>query len=455
MEMNALLKLVRVLPVRVILALLVFSAAVLLRPTPSSAQGISLIRDAEIENTIRAYAAPLFRAAGLQAADIRIFLVRDDTLNAFVADGQKMFLNTGLLMRSADANQVIGVIAHETGHISGGHLARVRGAINRSAAATFLSYLLGTAAILGGRGDVASVIFAGGQGLGTSAFLRFSRTQESAADQAALRLLDATRQSSEGLTSFLRVLGGQELLSVDRQNPYMRTHPLSRERISLLERHLAASPFRGAPEKPEFAESHRRMVAKLKGFLQPRNVVLRRYKESDTSLESRYARAIAYYRQPDLKKALPLIDGLIAERPRDAYFHELRGQMLYENGRPAEALVSYQKAVELMPHSPLMRTELAQVQLDLKDPALLKAAIINLQVSLQMDKRSPLTWRRLAIAYGRTGQMGQSTLALAEEALLKGDKEAARYHAGKAERTLPRGSIGWLKAQDIMAATQE
>ena len=455
MEMNALLKPVCVLPVRVFLALLVLSATVLLRPTPSSAQGISLIRDAEIENTIRAYAAPLFRAAGLQSADIKIYLVREDTLNAFVADGQKMFINTGLLIRSVNANQVIGVIAHETGHIAGGHLARVQDAIDKRTVTTFLSYLLGTAAILGGRGDVAGAIFAGGQGVGTSAFLHFSRTQESSADQAALRILDATGQSSEGLIGFLRVLGGQELLSVERQNAYARTHPLSRERIALLERHLAASPFRATPEKPEFVESHRRMLAKLRGFLQSRNGVLRRYKESDNSLESRYARAIAYYRQPDLKKALPLIDGLIAERPRDPYFHELRGQMLYENGRPAEALGSYQQAVQILPRSPLLRTELAQVQLDLKNPALLKSAIINLQVALQMDKGSPLTWRRLAIAYGRTGQMGLSTLALAEEALLKGEKEAARYHAGKAERTLPRGSVGWLKAQDITAATQQ
>ena len=437
-------------------AVSVFAAACLWAPAEAGAQKLSFIRDAEIENTIRTYAAPLFQAAGLEPSDVRIYLVNDRSLNAFVAGGQRLFINTGLIMRSKHAGQVIGVIAHETGHIAGGHLSRLHAAIANSTAQSILALVIGAAAAIGtGRGDVGAAIVAGGQSMGLRSFLHYNRTQESAADQAALRFLDATGQSSRGLLEFMELLGAQDLLSADRQDPYLRTHPLSRERVDAVQAHLSRSPNRDKAQPARIQELHRRMLAKLYAFLEPVRRTLRRYPESDTGLDARYARAIAYYRKPDLGKALPLIDGLIAERPEDPYFHELKGQMLFENGRAAEALKPYEMAVRLMPRSPLLRRGLAQVQLELGDPALLEPAIRNLRVAVQHDTRAPFTWRQLAIAYGRRGDMGMSAVALAEEALLKGDARQARYHAGKAGKLLPRGSIGWLQAQDILQAAKK
>lgn len=437
------------------IAVFVFAAAFLVGPETPLAKGISFIRDAEIENTIRAYAAPLFKAAHLEPSAIRIFLVRDSSLNAFVAGGQKLFINTGLLMRSEHAGQVIGVIAHETGHIAGGHLSRTHAELENASAQNILAYVLGGAAMIAtGRGDIGSAIIMGGQEMGRRSLLKYSRTQESAADQAALGLLDATGQSARGLLEFLEILGDQELLSVKQQDPYVRTHPLSRERISFLRDHLSRSPNTERPPAADLQERHRRMRAKLHAFLEPIALTLRRYGPSDTSLEARYARAVAYYRKPDLARALPLIEGLIADYPEDPFFHELKGQMLYENGRPAEALESYRTAVRLLPNSALLRRGLAQVQLEINDAELLEPAVANLRAALQLESDSSFTWRQLAIAYGRQGRMGQSSLALAEEAMLKGIRADALHHAGRAGKLLAEGSSGWLQAQDILQAAE-
>lgn len=437
-------------------AVFVFLAAALIRPTDTHAQGISFIRDAEIENTIRAYAAPLFRAAGLDADSVDIFLVKDNSLNAFVAGGQKLFLNTGLLMRSETAGQVIGVIAHETGHIAGGHLSRVHTAMAKARAQSILSYVLGGLAALGtGRADVGGAIIAGGQQIGVRSFFRYTRTQESAADQAAMRLLDGTGQSTKGLLEFMNLLVHQEQLSAQLQDPYVQTHPITSDRIKALKAHAATSPFTNKPIDPAFEAAHRRTRAKLYAFMGSPDEALNRYKAGDKSLAARYARAIAFYRLPNLDKALTLIDGLLAEHPRDPYFHELKGQMLFENGHADRALASYENAVRLLPGSALLRRDLAHVQLELNDPALLEPAITHLRAALQRDSNAPYTWRQLAIAYGRKGNMGMSSLALAEEALLHGDLAIARHQAGRAEKLLPRGSPSWLQAQDILEAARK
>ena len=419
-------------------------------PRSATAKGLSLIRDAEIENTIRTYAMPVFLAAGLEPSAINIYLVNDNTLNAFVAGGQKLFINTGLLTKSENARQVIGVIAHETGHISGGHLSRIREAMKRSSAQSILAFVLGGMAAATGRGDIGAVIIQGGQEVGRRNFLQYSRTQEGSADAAAMRFLDATGQSSKGLLEFFQILGDQELLSASRQDPYYRSHPLTRERIKAVENHVLQSSNSSKPEPADFGIRHRRMKAKLQAFLEPPTYTFRRYKKTDTSVESRYARAIAYYRRADLDHALPLVDGLIAEQPDDPYFRELKGQILFENGRNSEAMAPYRKSVELNPGSSLLQRDLARVLIEANDPALLEEAIKHLLVSLGVDRTDTLSWRQLAIAYGRQKKTAESSLALAEEALLNGKSENAIFHAGRAEKLLPEGSRGWLQAQDIL-----
>lgn len=426
-----------------------------------AAKKISLISDAEIENTIRAYATPLFRAAGLDPLSVRIYLVGDKSLNAFVAGGQNLFLNTGLLMRTEHAGQVIGVIAHEIGHIAGGHLARIHDAMRDTTAQTILSYVLGGAAAIGtGRPELGQAIILGGQQAALRNFLRYSRTQESAADQAAFRILEATDTSARGLLEFFEILGDQELLSVRHQDPYVRTHPLTIDRVEALRDYLSRSPG----EKPlpaGYDDMHRRMRAKLMAFLNPISRTLREFKATDTAIEARYARAIAYcgcgpgQRRAELDKALALIDGLIREHPADPFFQELRGQMLFENGRVAESLDPFTRAVQLQPDSHLLRLGLARAQLETNDPAILKSVIVNLRAALLKQPDSASIWHQLVIAYGRDGQMGMSALAMAEEAFLRGNKRDARHHAKRAEKVLPQGSPAWLQAQDIQAAAEE
>ena len=428
-------------------------AVVVWNPAYGQARKLSFIRDAEIENTIGALATPLFLAAGLEPSNIRVYLVNDRQLNAFVAGGQKIFINTGLLMRTEHAGQVTGVIAHETGHISGGHLARTQDALSDLSAQGILAFVLGAAAgIATGRADVGQAVTLGGQQIGQRSFLQYSRTQEGAADQAAIKLLDATGNSARGLLEFLEILGDQDLVGARHQDPYVRTHPLTRDRIRTLANHVAVSPFSENVPSPEIAVAHRRMRAKLFAFLEPLAQTLRRYKANDGDPISRYAHAIAYYRQPDLNRALQLIDGLIAERPDDPYYHELKGQMLFENGRVREALAPYRTAARLMSGSPLILIGLARVQIEMNDPAQLEPAIVNFRAALRNDPNNPFVWRQLAIAHGRRGELGESSLALAEEALLLGKPAEAAYHAGRAENVFARGAPGWLKARDIAGA---
>jgi predicted Zn-dependent protease len=433
---------------------LVISIVIVFGTAPAQAQKISIIRDAEIENTIRQFAAPVFKAADLDPSSVKIHLVLDNTLNAFVAGGQRLFINTGLITQASSASQIIGVIAHETGHIAGGHLAKFNEALGNSTAMTILSMILGATAIVAGRGDVGAVVIGAGQAAVQRDFLRYSRTQESAADQAALKYLETTGQSAKGLLDFMNLLGEQELLIPEYQDAYVRTHPLSRDRVSAIAFHVTNSPYSDKPASREQDALYRRARAKLIGYVNPIGQTLRYYKTSDNSLESRYARAIGYYRAADLAKALPLIDSLLAEYPKDPYFWELKGQMIFENGDAKGALAPYLTAVSLLPGSALIKRDLARVQLALNDPSLLQDAVANLKEAVAENKESPFTWRQLAIAYGRLGDKGHSSLALAEEALLTGHFSVARYHGGLAERVFPQGSREWLQAQDIITAAR-
>jgi len=441
-------------PFRSAVAALAALLAASFAPPAAAQQQISIIRDAEVENTIRAYAAPVFRAGGFDSRAIKIHLVMDRTLNAFVALGLNMFFHTGLLVRADDPSQVIGVMAHELGHITGGHLARMEERMRQAQNQSIVTFLLaGAAAIVTGRGDAAMAVLSGGQQATIASLLQYSQTQESAADQAGLRFLDDAGVSARGLGDFLRVLENQELLAVGRQDPYMRTHPVTRSRIDAVEAHVARSPFSNAPTPPEFIEMHKRMRAKLFAFTEPPvtalAATLQRYPESDASVPARYARAIAYYRKPDLTKALGLIDGLIADEPKNPYFHELKGQMLFENGRAADAVGSLDTAVSLLPDSPLIRTLYGQVLIELGESAANKLAIAQLEQARKLEEDYIAPFRLLAIAYGREGQIGMAALSQAEFALGTGRNSEAKAQADKAMKELRQGTPQWLRAQDI------
>jgi predicted Zn-dependent protease len=270
-----------------------------------------------------------------------------------------------------------------------------------------------------------------------------------------MQYLDQTKQSARGLLSFLELLSSQELLVASRQDPYLRTHPLSSDRIQALAEFISRSPYSDVPVSVDLQRQHQRLLAKLRAFLEDPQITRGRYPETDQSEQARYARAIALHRASDFKAALATIDRLIAEFPADPYYYELKGQMLFETGKPREAVTAYSRAATLLPESPMIRLDLARAQMATEDKALLPAAIDNLKTSLAREPNRPFVWRQLATALGRDGQAAESSLALAEEAMLLNKPVDARYHAGKAERMLPTGSPGWLKAQDIIAAVDQ
>ncbi len=417
-----------------------------------SGERLAVVRDTEVEAIIRTFGTPLWKAAGLQPSSIRVILINDRTLNAFVAQGQNLFINTGLLIRADSAGQVMGVIAHEAGHMAGGHLVRMPEAYRNAIFTSLLAMALGLGAgVAGGSGggSVGAATMAGGLSMAQRSFFAFTRSQEQSADQAGVGYLDQIGQSSRGLLQFMEIIAHKEVLSAAQQDPYLRTHPMTSERIEFLRNHVAHSRFSDAPVPPDLERLDRRMRAKLAAFLDPPGRTLEQWPASDASVDARYARAIAFYRIPDLKSALPLIDGLIAEFPKDPYFQELRGQMLFENGRLAEALPSYRQAVALMPEAALIRVDLAHVELELNDPGLLTDAEQHLTAAARVEPDLPDLWRQLAVAYGRGGQLGMAAMALSEQALLEGRRFDARDQARRAMRMLPTGSPGWLKAQDV------
>jgi predicted Zn-dependent protease len=421
------------------------------------AEGLPLIRDSEIEDTIRSWANPLLQAAQLDPSSVRLLIVNDQTLNAFVAGGQNLFINSGLLVEADTPGQLLGVLAHETGHISGGHLARsgdaLRDAQNAGLFATLLGIgliALGAATGSGEAGDAGSAVVVGGQSAGLRNFLAYTRSQERSADQAAVNLLDRTGQSSEGMLHFMEKLADQELLSSSRQDPYVRSHPLTRDRIEFISEHARNSQNTDRQNTPEDIERHERMRAKLIGFLErPRRVLRTFYPTNDQSLVARYGRAVAYLRLSDVDKAVAEMDSLIAERPNDPYFYELKGQILYELGHIREAVPMYQKAVALKPGDGLMLTGLGAALLETGDPAYVDPAIEALEQARRNDVENPSTWRLLATGYHARGDDGPAALASAEYALLIGRAQDARLHAGRAERIYQEGSPGWLRSQDI------
>ncbi len=432
-----------------------FSALFALGTALSPASAQSLIRDAEIEETIRIYSEPIFAAAGLVPENVETYIINDPTLNAFVAGGQRVFLHTGLITELDRPAQLIGVIAHETGHISGGHLSRTQEALAGATLPIIIGTLLGAAAIAAGSPDAGIAGIQLGQHVAQRSVLAYSRTQESAADQAAVKFLNATGQSSAGLLETFDRFSDQEVLAGRNQDPYVRSHPLSRERIGALENLVNNSPYTDRPDKPDHVTRYNMMKAKIIGFLGKPQTTFRIYPESDQSLHARYARALAYYRIPEIETALAAMDELVAEQPQNPYFHELRGQVLLEFGQPANAIPSYREAVKLAPHQPLLRVGLAQAIIATENPGTNKEAMDHLVKSLRDDPENFFAWHQLAIAYHRDGQVGMADYATAERHYRANNLGQAQVHAQRAIKVLPQGSPAWNRTLDIQQSIQQ
>lgn len=440
------------------------AALVALAPIAAEAQTrLPLVRDAEIEALIRDYSLPLFKVSGISASNIQIYLIRSSAFNAFVADGRRMFINTGAIMQSDTPNQLIGVIAHETGHIAGGHLARLRDQLARTRTASIIAMLAGAAAAVavgaaGGSGsdavNIGRAAVAGGTQATQRSFLEYRRSEEIAADRAAINYLNATGQSGKGMLEVFDRFAGQAIFSGRYTDPYVQSHPLPRDRVATLEQLVRSSPYYNSADPASLVKRHNMVRAKLHGFLDNPRSVMRRYPRNDASLPARYARAIARFRTADLRAAIRDIDGLIRAEPRNPYFRELKGQALLESGRATEAIKPLQDAVSLAPNEPLIRIMLGHALVATNSRANMEAAIGHLRKGLAAEPDHGAGFRQLSIAYGRTGREGEAALAAARGFLAQGAIPLARQQATRAQALLKRGSPGWIQADDLLNVTK-
>lgn len=429
-------------------ALAAISAFAVMSAQTASAQ--SLIRDAEIEETLRVYTTPLLEAAGLNPADVDLYIVNDPSINAFVAGGQNIFMHTGLILAAETPNEVIGVLAHETGHISGGHLARSREAMNQALGPMLISIGLGVLAIAAGAPDAGAALIAGSQQFAMSNFVRHTQVQESAADQAAAQYLEATGQSGRGLITFFNDNLRPYEFQVRRMPPYMMTHPYSSDRVEALRQRIEGSEHYATLDNEDYLRRFRFMQAKLVGFIQTQGQTLARYPLRDTSQPARYARAVAYYRVSDLPRARAELDVLMQEDPNNPYFQELMGQILFENGRAEESITFHRRSLELAPGQPLLQINLARALTATGGSARIEEAVVLLQEAVRDEPDNAYAWRELASARELRGERGLAELASAEQNFVMGDYGAALSFAERARRSLPRNTPSYQRANDIV-----
>jgi len=418
------------------------------------ARGLPVIRDSEIEQLLRDYTQPILRAASLSQQNIHVVIINDRSFNAFVVDAKRIFVNAGALMESKTPNQIIGVLAHETGHIAGGHLSKLRAELANAQTAMILGLLLGVGAMAAGArsgqvgGNPAAAILAP-QSMIQRSLLAYQRQQEEQADRAGVKFLASTGQSAKGMYDTFKRFADQSLFASQYVDPYVQSHPMPTERIAALQEIARTSPYWDKLDSPELQARHDLMRAKLYGFLERPDTVLRRYPPSDVSLPARYARAIAAYRHGDPRNAMAQIDNLIQSQPNNPYFYELKGQALLEAGRAGEAIAPLRHALTLVPNAPLIQVLLGQALIATNDTKLAEEAIADLRSAILRDPDIADAYAHLAMAYGRKGDLAQADLASAQAAFTRGDWKTARQLAARAKGRFPVGAPGWVKADDI------
>lgn len=435
----------------ILAAVLVASLAV----RPAAAQ--SILRDTETEAFFDDMARPLIVAAGLNPNSVKVVLVGDPSINAFVMQGQTVYLHSGLIQAADNVQQVQGVVAHELGHITGGHAVRFSEGVSQATGITLMSLLLGAAAVAAGAPDAGMAILAGGQQAALGKFLAFSRTQESSADQAGATFLNKAGISGKGSLDFFQKFREQEFrLGITRDDSYAFTHPLSADRIAALENLYKASASWTKPPDPLLNARFLRIKGKLVGYMEDPQRVMQLYPESDTSVAAHYARAYAWHRSAYPDKAVKDVDALVAIDPHDPYFLELKGQILLESGKPRDAIPPLREAVARSNNKPMIAALLGHALIATEDSQYFDEARRILKLSVARDNDNPFAWYQLGLVYDREGDQPRAALATAERYSLEGNFGPALMNAEMAMRGLPRGTPDWIRAQDIaMVARNE
>lgn len=411
----------------------------------------TLIRDADIEHALSELSRPILQAAGLSPNSVKVLIIQDDTMNAFILDNNHIFIHSGLLLRMKTASMLQSVIAHEAAHIANGHMARRSQNMARANTISGLGIALAAAAAAAGQGEAAAGL---GLGVGRTAqrvFMSHTRAEESAADSDGLRYMERAGVDKQGYADVLGLFRGQEVLSESRQDPYARTHPLSRDRLRAVEAYIQARRGNAAPPDPNAQYWFARINGKLSAFLRAPRWTLDRLDQSGTADLAVMREAIAHHRTPDPARAIAAIDRLVAMRPKDPFVHDLRGQILLESRQFGAAVNAYQQAAALAPRNALILAGYGRALLAADQP---KAALEALITARDRDFRNPLMLRDLAVAYAKTGQNGMASLVTAERFALMGRLPDALIHANRAAGLLPRGSAPFNRAQDVVFAAE-
>ena len=426
---------------------LLFAAA-----QPAAAQ--SVLRDSETELFFKDLSRPLISAAGLEPSNVNVVMLNDPEINAFVATGQTVYIYSGLIMKADNANQLQGVIAHELGHVAGGHAIRSGEGEKAAASISILSLLLGAAALAAGAGNAGFGIIAAGQQLAQNNYLSFSRAQESSADSAGASYLSKAGISGKGTLDFFKKLENQEFrLAIAQTDSYARTHPLSSERIAALEQRYKADPAWAKPSDPALEARFQRIKAKLTGYIDPKRAVVL-YPESDQSVAAHYARAYAYHLGAYPDKAASETDALLAANPRDPFFLELKGQILLEGGHPKDAIAPLRQAVAIAPNQPMIAVSLGHALIASEDPKNFAEAKQVLKSAVNRDNDNPFAWLQLGIVYDHEGDEPRAALATAERNNLEDEPKLALASAKQAMAGLAVGTPDYLRAQDIAMVSQ-
>jgi len=427
-----------------------FAALLAVAAQPAAAQ--SILRDAETEALLQDMVDPLVEAAGMPRGSVDVVLVNDPSINAFVAGGQRIYVHSGLINAADTANEVQGVLAHELGHITGGHIIGIYDAYGKAAKISLLSTLLGVAAALAGAGEAAMGAMALGQQAALGSFLTFNRQQEASADAAGAQYLAKSGITGKGSIAFFEKLQNQEFRygrSQDDDATYARSHPLSGDRISRLEADYRADPaWDRAPDAAQQARFEE-AKAKLYGYLATPAQTLNAYPAYLTGVPARYARAYAFHKDARIADALAEVEALTAAEPENPYFLELKGQILLESGRPDEALASLRRAVELTGNNPLIASTFGHALLATEDTSHLEEAETVLRAAVARDREIPFAWYQLGMVYGARGDIPRARLASAEQQIMSGRPREALQNAQAAEQGLPRDSADWIRAGDV------
>lgn len=418
-----------------------------LASAPARAESISLISDEESERLLAEIARPLFNAAKVRFNGNSLYLVNDPSLNAFVADGNNLFIHTGTILAADSPNELAGVIAHETGHIEGGHILRQKLKAKEMSEVTLVSALLaGTAAAVSGRGDAAMAVLLGSQSSALTHYTRYRTQEERSADEAALKLLSATDQSPQGMLTFMKRINANNLLNGREETPYFRTHPVTQERISFFEQAVKNAP---PPPKEQLQEKFERVKAKLFAFLNSPQQTFTKYPAADKSTAAGYARAIAKFKQLKFAAAVKEMDELLKREPNNPYFHELKGQIYLESGQLKPAISEYEKALQLLPNSPLLQLSLAQAIIENNPSATELQKAINLLNKANIRRPNAGAWLLLSRAYGLKGDEAAAAYAAAEFSFWIGSKDTAERQALQAKK-LSRTKTLSLKIDDLL-----